>query len=331
MPDRLALITGATGAVGPQVVAACQSAGYAVRTLARNPSAGLWPSNVDARVGDIGDADTVRCAAEGADVVIHLAALLHQCEPHTSLERDFERVNVGGTENLVCAAVASGVKRFVYVSTIAVYGPSGGAVIDERTEPRPDTPYARTKLAAERVVLDATRSGQPLGTVLRAAAVYGPRVKGNYRRLALAIARRRYMPVGRGTNRRTLVHDRDLAAAIVAAAAHPQAAGQMFNVSDGRVHTLADIVAAICRAAGRQPPRWHVPLGPVRAAASAVQAMSRMVGRRPPISRAMLDKYTEDIAVDATMIQRMLGLAPTVDLAAGWRETLSALRETGQW
>jgi len=327
MAERVILVTGATGAVGPRVVSACQEAGFSVRTLSRSSAAGtVLPSGVDIRVGDVCDAKAVRSAMAGADVVVHLAALLHQFDSPADLGSQFQRVNVGGTENVTQAAIAEGVSRLVFLSTIAVYGPSLGRLIDERVAPQPDTDYGRTKLEAEQVVLSATSGGRQIGTVLRAAATYGPHVKGNYRRLAVAIARRRYVALGRNLNRRTLVHDRDLALAIVRAAAHPSAAGAQFNVTDGRVHTLAEIVNAIHGALGRPAPRFHVPMVAARAGAVLCEGAFHLTGRQPPLTRALLDKYTEDIAVDGTLIQRTLGFHPTVDLNEGWRDTMTALQ-----
>jgi UDP-glucose 4-epimerase len=326
--EAVVLVTGATGAIGPTVVSACQAAGYAVRTLSRHPPTGVAVPGVDVRLGDVRDSQTVHSAVAGADIVVHLAALLHQFDPVLSPDRLYEEVNVGGTENVVRAAIAHHAKRLVFLSTIAVYGESQGQMIDERTVPRPDTIYGRTKLAAEQLVLSATSGGRSIGTVLRAAAVYGPRVKGNYRRLAKAIARRRYIAVGQGRNRRTIVNEHDLARAVVLAAAHPAAAGAVFNVSDGRVHTLAEIVAAIHKAIGRQSPRLHVPLGAARIAATICEGACRVVGFRPPVTRALLDKYTEDIALDGTLIQRTLGFVPAIDLDTGWRETMAALRDS---
>jgi nucleoside-diphosphate-sugar epimerase len=326
--DRLVLVTGATGAVGPSVVRACLAAGYRVRAFSLERPDDTLPQGVDARIGDICDAAAVREAARGVDVVVHLAALLHQFKNVTGLDREFERVNVGGTDHVVRAAVAEGVRRLVFLSTIAVYGSSTGGVIDERTEPQPDTGYGRSKLAAERLVLSASSSGTPLGVVLRSAAVYGGRVKGNYRRLAEAIARRRFVQIGDGLNRRTVVHDSDLAAAIVLAASHANAAGRTFNVSDGHVHALADIIAAIYRAIGRRPPRLHVPLGAAGVAIAMCEGGCRLVGVSAPVTRRLLEKYTEDVAVDATAIRAELGFTPAMDLDAGWKETIAALRAT---
>jgi nucleoside-diphosphate-sugar epimerase len=328
MPERTVLVTGATGALGPSVVRACHAAGYSVRTLSvDSPDGPELPLGVDARVGDICDDRAVRAAVAGTEIVIHLAALLHQFGDSAALAPQYERINVGGTENVMRAATTEGVRRVVFFSTIAVYGPSSGQLIDEQTPPHPDTAYGRTKLGAEQAVLSASSRGRPFGTVLRAAAAYGPRVKGNYRRLAMSIARRRFVQVGPGANRRTLVYDRDLASAAILAAEDPAAAGSVFNVSDGQIHTLADIVAAICRAVGRRPPRFRVPLAAARVAIEACERGCKLAGVRPPVTRTLLEKYTEDVAVDATLIQRVLGFVPCVDLELGWRETMAGLQD----
>lgn len=331
MPDRLALVTGASGAVGPAVVRACLAAGYAVRTLSLDlPGPDVLPSGIDARTGDICDVDAVRDATQDAEVVVHLAALLHQFENRSGLDRDFERINVGGTENVARAAAAAGARRIVLLSTIAVYGPSSGRLLDEASPPAPDTSYGRTKLAAERLVLSARDGGgQPVGTVLRAAAVYGSRVKGNYRRLAETIARGRFVPLGRALNRRTVVHDTDLARAVALVADHPAAGGAVYNVSDGSIHTLSDIIRAIYRATGRHEPRLFVPLGAVRAGVAVCEGGCRLLGVRPPVTSALIDKYTEDVAVDSTRIRRALGFVPTIDLDAGWKETMASLGGKG--
>jgi len=75
-------------------------------------------------------------------------------------------------------------------------------------------------------------------TVLRLGAVYGSRIKGNYERLTHALARHRFIPIGSGLNRRTLVYDKDVGRTDALAVSHPAAAGKIFNVSDGRFHSM---------------------------------------------------------------------------------------------
>lgn len=326
------LVTGATGAVGPCVVDALQHAGHQVRTFSsRAPELGLAPHPHEARIGDITDPSAVRSAMEGIDAVIHMAALLHVVNPPPGLSQNYEQVNVGGTGTVIEAAIQGGVRRVVFFSTIAVYGGSSGRPLTEESLTQPETLYARTKLAAERIVLDAKRvDGQSIGTVLRFATIYGPRLKGNYRRLLHSLARGRFVPIGDGRNRRTMIYDKDAAQAAVLAARSPEAAGRIYNVSDGDFHTLNEIITAMCRALGRTPPRLHMPLGPVQCVAGILDAIARFGGRGSSPSRAALDKYLEDLVVIAERIRKELGFLPEFNLAAGWRETVADMRKLGE-
>ena len=326
------LVTGATGAVGPCVVQALCKSGHIVRTFSLDrPALGALPPNVEERTGDVTDKAALQSAMHGVDAVVHLAALLHIVNPPPELREKYERINVGGTESVVDTAVKAGAKRIVLASTIAVYGPSGGRVLDEGSEAFPDTFYAQTKLAAEKIVLNAKRAdGQPLGTVLRFGAVYGAGLKGNYQRLLRALARSRFIAVGDGSNRRSLIFDKDLAGAVALVVSHPAATGQVFNLTDGRFHTLREIITAISLALGRTPPRYSLPARPVRWAAGLVEEAARLMGCQSPIVRATIDKYTEDIAVSGDKIRHLLGFNPQYDLASGWRETVEDMRHAGE-
>lgn len=324
MRRPVCLVTGATGAIGPGVVSAL-AATHDIRTLSRShPEPGLFFGRVTAFIGDVSDPETVRRAAAGANVIVHLAALLHLVDPPPSMRGEYERINVEGTAAVVAAATSERVSRVVLMSTIAVYGHEAQVRLDEESPTRPATFYGQTKLAAEGIALAARRAdGAPLATVLRAAAVYGPRVKGNYQRLVHALDRWRFVPVGRGDNLRTLVFEADLASATALAARHPAAAGRVYNVSDGTPHRLREIIVAICVALGRRPPRLHAPVGPVRAAVRAASLFDRRLPR-------MLDKYLEEVAVDASRIQAELGFRPKFGLREGWYATVEEMRRRGK-
>ena len=326
------LVTGATGSVGPRVVQVLQDAGYHVRTLSsRAPQVGLLPQPVEVCVGDIANSSLVQSAMEGTAAVIHMAALLHVVNPSPDMLANYEQVNVAGTRAVVDAAIRSGVRRMVFFSTIAVYGYARRNPLTEESPTAPETMYAKTKLAAERIVLDAKRAdGQSLGTVLRLGAVYGARVKGNYKRLLQALARGRFVPIGDGSNRRSLIYDQDVARAAVLAAEKPEAAGRIYNLSDGECHTLREIINAMSRALGRTPPRLHLPGAPVRLAAAMLDYFVRFSGRQSSSVRARLDKYLEDVVVVSKRIQNELGFRPQFDLVAGWRETVVGMRRMGE-
>jgi len=334
------------------------------------PAVGTFQQRVEVLVGDVTDQVAVQSVMQGVDAVIHMAALLHIVNPPPELREKYERVNIGGTAVVVEAAIKAGVKRVVLFSTIAVHGPSGGCVLNETSQTYPDTFYAQTKCAAEQIVLNARdEEGHAMGTVLRLGAVYGSRIKGNYERLTRALAGNRFIsvgsnlgtrskflkkfghvprlpfiPIGSGLNRRTLVYDKDVGRAAALAVSHPAAAGRIFNVTDGEYHTMNEIIESICSALGRKAPRLSLPIGSTRTLAGIVDKVSRgIVGTRsrilansghvptiPLAIQAMLDKYTEDIAVDGSLIRKELGFVPQYDLQAGWEETIREMRRAGE-
>jgi nucleoside-diphosphate-sugar epimerase len=328
----ICFVTGASGALGPVVVREFLDAGFAVRALTRRPSdPALFPPGVEWISGDILQPETFRAALQGVDVVVHMAALLHVVDPPPSLAPEYERVNVQGTKNVVGAARDAAVRRVVFFSTIAVYGSGSASVLDESVSAQPSTQYAATKLEAERVAMSyRTTEGAPLSSVLRLAAVYGIGLKGNYRRLVEALAGRYFLRVGNGRNRRTLLYQRDAARAALLASTHPAAAGKTFNVTDGRTHTLNEIIEAISRALGRRNRDLSIPAVPARAAAGIIEDLFRMTGRRSPVGRATIDKLLEDVAVDGSRIIRELGFRPEYDLERGWAETIAVMRERGE-
>ena len=311
----LILITGATGSVGPRVVHSLHQAECQIRTFSVDtPASGMFPQSVEVLIGDVTDQVAIQSAIRGVDAVVHMAALLHIVNPPPELREKYERVNVGGTATVVEAAIKAGVKR----------------VLNEQSPTHPDTFYAQTKCAAEQIVLNARGAdGQPLGTVLRLGAVYGSRIKGNYERLTHALAHHRFIPVGNGLNRRTLVYDKDVGRTAVLAVSLPAAAGRIFNVTDGEFHPLNEIIESICFALGRKPPRFSLPSGIIRSVAGATEGGYHIFGLRSPITPEMIDKYTEDIAVNGRLIQKELGFLPQYDLQTGWEETIKEMREGG--
>ena len=320
------VVTGATGSLGPELVRQLASAGCGVRMVARHtPDLRVYPKDCEYWMGDICDREFLEKVVAGAKIVFHLAAKLHVHNPGPELQKEYWRVNVEGTRNVVQASAAAGVQRVVYFSTINVYGPTHGSLVDENALPSPQDDYATTKHAAEEIVLQARDkySGLPTGVVLRLAAIYGPRMKGNYPRLIRAMTRGYFIPIGSGTNRRTLVHEEDAVRAALLAAHSPRSPGCIYNVSDGKVHRLRDILSAISSALGCPEPRWFLPTGPIRRLAAAADKLSFLV-RHPLHLTDTMDKLVEDIAVRADRIQSELGFQPQVNLQEGWKKTLAA-------
>lgn len=318
--SRKCLVTGATGVVGVPLVRELVKGGHTVRVLARGDAPKNWfPKNVEIVAGDLANVDAIEIAANGAEWIFHLAAKLHINNPSADLQREYEETNVAGTARLLELAKKNKAEKFVFFSTINVYGASDGIkIFDESDRLNPIGFYTETKAAAEKLVL-----AEKFGVVLRLAAVYGSRMKGNYVRLLESLRKGRFFFIGEGSNRRTLIHQQDAAAAAILAA-EKAIGGSIYNATDGEIHRFADIVEAMSAALGKKTPALHLPLAPIGLGIGLAENLGKFFRVKSPVNRALLEKLLEDVAVSGKKIQNELGFRPQFDLAAGWRETVSS-------
>lgn len=319
---KICLVTGATGVVGVPLVHELVKNNHAVKVLARNAvETDLFPEDVEIVSGDLNEVAALEKAANNVQWIFHLAAKLHVNNPAADLSGEYQETNVVGTEKLIAAARKNNVEKLVFFSTINVYGASEDPrIFDERDKLVPKGFYAESKAAAEKLVL-----AEDFGIVLRLAAVYGSRMKGNYVRLLAALRRNRFAFVGAGQNRRTLIHQQDAARAAVTAA--ERAAGRsVYNATDGAVHPFTEIIAAMSEALGKKNPKIHLPLSPIYLGIGFAEDLARIFGIKSPVNRALLEKLIEDVAVSGDKLRDELGFRPQFDLTSGWRETVSTVK-----
>lgn len=321
--SSLALVTGATGAIGPSLVNYLLRRGVRVRSYGLDdPAPGLFADTVEHLSGDINDAESLARALAGVEVVFHLAALLHIENPAPDLAPRYHRVNVEGARTVAQSAVRAGVPRLVYFSTVKVYGVHQREPVREMHPTAPETLYAQTKLAGEHVV----RAANGIETcVLRLSAVYGPRLKGSWSRLVRAIERGYFVPVGSLQNRHSLTYVDDVAQAAWIAARHPAASGQVYNVVGFEAPRLQDILAAIYAAVGKPMPRYRVPGSVILAGARAADWGLRLVGRRAPLRPDALRQLVADEVYSGQAL-RDLEFAPALTLAQSWQQTIAEMQ-----
>jgi nucleoside-diphosphate-sugar epimerase len=223
-------VTGASGAVGGAIVERLLAAGHRVRIFVRRPPEQI-PPNVEIALGDLGDAVAVARAVKGAEIVIHAGAAMKG--PWAA----FQCATIAGTQNVLDAAVASGVKKLVHISSMSVIDWAGGdqaAPVTEATayEPHAESrgSYTQAKLEAERNVVEFTKRGLPT-VILRPGQIFG----GKIPLLNAAVARRvagRYLVLGEGDVRLPLVHMDDVVDAVISAAESDLHSGEIIQLVD---------------------------------------------------------------------------------------------------
>lgn len=205
-------------------------------------------------VGDIHTDTDWTAALAGVTQVVHLAARVHVMR---DISNDplaaFRAVNTAGTENLARQAAASGVRRFVYVSTIKVNGErTSGWAFRADDNPQPEDAYAQSKLEAERVLnLISQRSGMET-VIVRPPLVYGPGVKGNFLSMLRVLRQGWPLPLASCRNRRSLVGLTNLVSLLEKCVQHPAAAGQVFLVADGEDLSTPELLRKVAQALNKQ-------------------------------------------------------------------------------
>lgn len=253
MPSARILVTGASGFVGPHVVAALLAAGYRLR-LAQRRAAPASDGVETIVTGDLSAAIDWSAALQGVDHVVHLAGLAH-AGPGLD-EALYNRINTQATQELAAAAQAAGVRRFVYLSSIkALRGAFDGPALRDSDIPTPDDAYGRSKLAAEQALAALDLDWVSLRPVL----IYGPGVKANMAAL-LRLARLPIpLPLGGLTAPCSLLAVENLASAILFALAPACPSRRSYLVADPEPISVAGIIAALRAGAGRKPGLIPVP------------------------------------------------------------------------
>jgi nucleoside-diphosphate-sugar epimerase len=270
--------------------------------------------------GDLRDPESLLGAVKGADAVVHVAGLTSALK-----EAEYQEVNALGTARLAAAARQAGVKRFVYVSSIAALGPSEDGKMPKT--PRPITPYGRSKLEGEYPVL-AERDAMSVA-ILRPPVVYGERDR------ALVpfykIAKLGVLPVyGDGTRLLSWIHAHDLADAIIATALADGPSGAIYPVCDGETYTWRRLVETYARVTDKKiriistPPQLYTLAG--YGAGLAQFILRRPLPLDPDEVRHMRPRAW---LCNNDAITSDLGWQPKVDIETGFHQAYRWYREQG--
>jgi len=316
------LVTGATGFIGRRLCKSLQANGEHVRALLRGPCEGDWAESV---ISELGTGIIPVAALKGVQTVFHLAGKAHALTETRQEESEYFRINTDGTRRLLEAAKAAGVRRFVFFSSVKAMGEGteSEAPLDESAACHPETPYGKSKLAAEQLVLEGGYVPEPV--VLRLSMVYGPTHKGNLSRMIEAIRKGRFPPMPEFGNKRSMVHVDDVVEAAWLAAEKPEAVGQVYIVTDGRACSTRQMYEWICEALRKDVPAWRIPVPALKGLAKVGDGIGRVRGRRFIFDSDALEKLAGSAWYSNVKISCELKWHPRQTLADTLPEIVAAI------
>jgi nucleoside-diphosphate-sugar epimerase len=317
------MLTGGTGFVGSHLAEALRRGGDDVTALVRSPTKAKELARLGVRIlpGGLDDGAALRAAVDGQDIVYHVAGLVAARN-----EAEFLRANRDGTERALRAAETAGAGRFVLVSSMAAGGPAArGQPLSGDEAPRPVTAYGRSKLAGEELV----RGGTIPWSIVRPPMVYGPRDREVLKLFQLA--RRGVAPVfGNGMQELSAIHAADLAAALIAAATAPDAAGRIYYACHPEIFTSAAFVHAVADALGRRVRTIPIPPLVGRAMLTLTGTAAQLTGRATILTADKAHEFFQPAWTgDPGPLSRDTGWTAELDLARGLADTAAWYQRNG--
>jgi nucleoside-diphosphate-sugar epimerase len=322
------LVTGSTGCVGSAFVERLLARGYEVRALARKTSdlSHLKATGAEIVFGDVTDFDSLPPVVKGIDIVFHCAA---KVTPGWGTWPEYEANTVKGTDNMLRASAEAGVKRFLQVSSVTVYGDAcqkGDTPVDENTpcEARKtsSTFYDYSKMLAEQVCWAFHKQGKIQVSMIRIGSAYGPRDRlladRNYINTMLPLV----MWPGKCNPRYAIVHTHDIAELAIMAATRDKGVGQVYNVAGPDVVTLKDFARVMAKARGGPKIMVTMPYTAVYffAALNEEFARLRRAKQMPFLNRYSIRQLKREGYLDGTKAKNELGWVPRTSLEEGTKQ-----------
>ncbi|ELB2737845.1 TPA: NAD-dependent epimerase/dehydratase family protein [Vibrio alginolyticus] len=290
------LLTGATGFVGRHLVNYDKIVRIAVRDKNVHRD---WTCDRYI-IDDLSGKTSWFGAFDGVNAVIHLAALAHS---NRFSEEDYHRVNVEGTLHLAKQAVLSGVKRFVFVSSIGVHGSSCG---ESKFTPvsfcTPHNAYSQSKHEAEIGLLELARATGLEIVIVRPTLVYGKNAPGNFGALVNLVNRSPFLPFGLADNRRDFIAVQNLADLLVTCATHSDASGHIFLASDCETVSIKEFANAIAKGCDKHVAQLPIPVGLLR-------FVGKLLGQSNKV-----EQLFGNLEVDSSNTKLVLGWTPPLSM-----------------
>ena len=248
------LISGGTGFIGKRLINAVNGN---IKVLSRSQHL-----NYETVVCNLQSELIPEDALDSVDTVFHLAGFAHDLHDANKNESLYRKVNVDATIELAKLAVKSGVKKFIFVSSVKAGGSGNpGKCSGEIDQGIPEGIYGETKREAELKLLRIGKESGMHVAIIRPSLVYGPNVKGNLKLMLSGIRGGWFPPLPETGNKRSMIHVDDLVRAILLTADDDRANGEIFIATDGTPHSSREIYNAMCNVLSKPIPKWSIPKG----------------------------------------------------------------------
>lgn len=323
----LYLVTGAAGFVGSHLVRHLAAQGQRLRIMVRKPEQAepLRDLVEEVVIADLQKPDTLNAAVAGVHGIYHIAALFRTAGVPDSA---FDEVNVQGVRNILDAAIAAGVKRFVHCSTNGVHSHIANPPADETAPFNPSDAYQVSKLEGEKIVMSCFEQEKIRGVIIRPAMIYGP---GDTRILKLfkMVANGKFFYIGRGEALTHWLDVRDLARAFELGMLKDELNAEAFLIAGKEYSTLKQDVHQIAKALEVPEPKLHLPVGPIMALAHVTEAVCKPFGIEPPLFPRRVSFFLKNRAFDISKARKLLGYEPRTDFAGEIVDIIAAYRASG--
>lgn len=320
------LVTGSNGFIGSHLAMSLHDHGHDVCGF--DSFAGKGPSILSRSVmGDIRDTEATDKALKSVEAVIHLVAAHRDFGVSVS---EYNDINVNGTQNLLSGCSKYGIHKFVFYSSVAVYG-SQPKPTTETTTPCPDGPYGRSKLAAEKIVVEwVNAASNRQVAIIRPTLIFGPENYANMYNLIDKICRKKFVFVGSGSNIKSVAYVENLAAATLFCLSNLKNGVAIYNYVDEPQMTTRQMVERIAEYAGVAVPRLTIPLSVAMAGTYVFDILGRVTGHDFSITAARIKKFCTSTHHMAEKIRKD-GFKQPVSLEDGFRQTVEWYLEQKKW
>ncbi len=321
-----ALVTGANGFIGSNLVKLLLDRGWEVRSMVLKGTPLDFIEGLDTEIvyADITLPDTLPPALKGVDVVFHLAAIASDWGP----KELFMRVNAEGSRNMVEASANAEVKRYIQMSSVAVHAYNGHPHSDE-TAPR-DCPsylyYGQSKIKAENYVNEFYKSGKLETVIIRPGLFpFGPNDTTSFYRLAAALEKGAFSYVNGGKAKVSTAYVENLVHGMEIAAKHEKAAGEIFIISDGWELTWRELMERFCDELGVKHPWLSIPYPVANMVAGIMENVWRKLKLKddPPITKYRASLMKDDLFFVPDKAKKILGYEPIIDLNEAVKRTVN--------